>query len=88
MGLEGISEGVTLPASNNACIELMPDRIATITSIRAMFRQAGSVASITVGSVILHSMGIPPGFHLFFLVLVVLVILIMLPAIFAMPNGK
>ncbi|HEX7476109.1 MAG TPA: MFS transporter [Dehalococcoidales bacterium] len=87
-GLEGIAEGVALPGSNNACIELMPDRIATITSMRAMFRQAGNVTGITLGSVILHVEGIDQGFHILFWGLVVLVILIMLPAIFAMPNGK
>ena len=88
MGLEGLFEGVVIPASNNACIELMPHRVATISSMRQMFRQAGSVAGISVGSVILHIEGIAQGFHLFFLGLVVLGILIMLPAIFNMPNGK
>jgi MFS family permease len=88
MGLEGISEGVLVPPANNACIELMPHRIATITSIRVLFRQVGSVAGITVGSVILHIEGLAQGFHFFFLGLVALIILIMLPAIFTMPNGK
>ena len=88
MGLEGLFEGVVIPASNNACIELMPHRVATISSMRQMFRQAGSVAGISVGSVILHIEGIAQGFHLFFLGSVVLGILIMLPAIFNMPNGK
>ena len=29
MGMEGLSEGVAIPAANNACIELMPHRVAT-----------------------------------------------------------
>jgi EmrB/QacA subfamily drug resistance transporter len=88
MGWEGIFEGITLPASNNACIELMPNRIATITSMRSMFRQSGSVASITAGSVILNSAGIINGFHIFFWSLVALTILIMVPSIFIMPDNK
>ena len=88
MGLEGISEGIALPASNNACIELMPQRIATITSIRGLFRQSGMAIGITIGSVILHIAGIAQGFRIFYLGLVALAIFIMLPAIFIMPSGK
>ena len=87
-GLEGASEGVALPGSNNACIELMPDRVATITSMRALFRQAGNVTGITLGSIVLHIDGMAQGFHLLFWGLVALIILVMLPSIFAMPNGK
>jgi MFS family permease len=88
LGLEGIFEGITLPSSNNACIELMPERVATITSMRSMFRQAGSAAGITVGSIILNTAGIAPGFRIMFFGLVALGLLVMLPSIFAMPSGK
>ena len=40
--LTGIGAGVALPASNNACIELMPSRVATITGLRGMFRYVGA----------------------------------------------
>ena len=33
-----------MPAANNACIELMPHRIAAITGVRGMFRQTGGGA--------------------------------------------
>lgn len=88
LGLEGIFEGITLPSSNNACIELMPDRIATITSMRSMFRQEGSAAGITAGSIILNLAGIAPGFRIMLFGLVALGLLVMLPSIFAMPSGK
>ena len=35
----GIGIGIVLPPSNNACIELMPDRVATISGLRGMFRE-------------------------------------------------
>jgi EmrB/QacA subfamily drug resistance transporter len=88
MGLEGISEGVIIPPSNNACIEMMPQRIATITSIRGMFRQVGSVVGITIGSVILHSQGYTRGFQYLFLWFVAMGIFIMLPTIFIMTRRK
>ena len=58
MGLEGIFEGVTLPTSNNACIELMPHRVATIISMVSI-PASRYCSQITVGSVILHTLGSP-----------------------------
>ena len=37
----GVAWGITTPAANNACIELMPERIGTIVGVRGMFRQLG-----------------------------------------------
>jgi len=31
-----------MPPSNNACIELMPEKVATITGLRGMFRTVGA----------------------------------------------
>jgi len=39
--ITGIGNGIALPASNNACIELMPEKVATITGLRGMFRSVG-----------------------------------------------
>ena len=87
MAICGLGIGVVAPAANNACIELMPHRISTITGIRSMFRQAGSVVSITIGSLLLHNLGMAPGFYIFFLGLAVATIVIMCPLIFAMPKS-
>jgi len=83
----GVGVGLAAPASNNACIELMPDRVATITGIRGMFRQAGGAVSITIATLVLHeSSSIASGFRLVFIALAV-AMLATIPAVFAMPRS-
>ena len=52
--MTGIGLGIAMPASNNACIELMPSKIATITGLRGMFRYVGGVIGISLTTLILH----------------------------------
>ncbi len=87
MGVLGLGMGTIAPAANNACIELMPQRVGTITALRSMFRQAGQVTSIITGSLLLDTVGMTRGFQLFFLGLATLAVLILMPAIFAMPRS-
>jgi MFS family permease len=87
MLLMGLGIGLAAPASNNACIELMPERAATITGIRGMFRQAGGAVSITVATLILHqSSDLASGFRLVFIALAIAMVAT-LPAILAMPSS-
>jgi len=83
----GIGVGMAAPAANNACIELMPERAATITGIRGMCRQAGGAVSITLATLTLHeSASIASGFRLIFIALAI-AMLATIPAIFAMPRS-
>ena len=86
--LTGIGLGIALPASNNACIELMPSKVATITGLRGMFRYVGGAVGISVTTLILHVSGSPAaGFRLTFLTSG-LVFLATMPLVFLMPTGK
>ncbi len=51
----GVGTGLTNPASNNACIELMPDKAASITGLRQMSRQMGGAIGISVSTLVLES---------------------------------
>ncbi|HUT68525.1 MAG TPA: MFS transporter [Dehalococcoidales bacterium] len=87
MLLSGIGMGMTAPAANNACIELMPRRVATITGVRGMFRQAGGAISIAVTSFLLHfTVDISHGFTVVFLGLA-LILVLTTPLVFAMPRA-
>ena len=44
----GLGVGIAGPASNNAVIQLMPDHVAAISGLRAMFRQTGGILAITI----------------------------------------
>jgi len=86
--LSGIALGIALPASNNACIELMPSKVATITGLRGMFRYVGGAVGISFTTIILHSSASPAaGFRLTFLAFGV-VLLCTVPLVFLMPTGK
>jgi len=85
--LMGMAVGFAAPAANNACIELMPHRAATITGIRGMFRQAGGAVSITLATLVLHQVGdMALGFRFIFIGLAI-ALMATLPAILAMPGS-
>jgi EmrB/QacA subfamily drug resistance transporter len=66
--INGVAQGVTLPAANNACIELMPERVGTITGVRGMFRQIGGSIGISVVTLALHNSGsYQQGFFIVFI---------------------
>jgi MFS family permease len=87
LSLLGLGMGTAAPAANNACIELMPDRVATIIGIRGMFRQCGGAVSIAVATLVLHSAkNMASGFRIVFFGSVLLMIL-SIPCIFLMPRS-
>lgn len=87
MFITGLGMGMTSPAANNACIDLMPSRVATITGVRGMFRQAGGAINIAVISLLLNNTGdIAQGFTEVFFGMVVIMVLLT-PTIYAMPKG-
>ena len=87
VGICGIGHGVATPAANNACIELMPDKVATITGLRGMFRNVGSTFGIAIATLLLNI--IPDRDQAFRVVFVapVLLMLISIPTIFIMPAS-
>ncbi len=87
IGISGLGMGIALPASNNACIELMPNRVASITGVRGMFRNSGGALSIAITTLLLDNIGsMALGFTVAFFGLGI-VMLIALPLIFVMPKS-
>jgi len=83
----GLGTGVVSPAANNACIELMPERVASITGIRSMFRQTGGAVSITIATLLLHVVGnMTKGFSIICFGSAI-ALLASIPVIFAMPSS-
>jgi EmrB/QacA subfamily drug resistance transporter len=85
--VNGIGQGVANPAANNACIELMPDRVGTITGVRGMFRQIGSAIGISLTTLVLHNTANIQ--HGFFLVMVWtgIILVLCLPVILLIPKN-
>jgi len=87
VGIAGIGHGTSTPAANNACIELMPDKVATITGLRGMFRSLGSTLGVSIATVVIHAMGnVQRAFYVVMLAAAAL-LLISLPAVFMMPAS-
>jgi EmrB/QacA subfamily drug resistance transporter len=86
--VSGIGGGIALPASNNACIELMPERVATIVGLRGMFRTLGGALGVSLITLILHLSSNPvSGFNIVF-VFFGLGLMCGIPLVFLMPAGK
>jgi EmrB/QacA subfamily drug resistance transporter len=86
--LNGIGSGMVFPASNNACIELMPEKVGTIVGLRNMFRNIGGALAISLVTFILHlSPDSASGFMIAFIVFG-LMSLASIPLLFLMPAGR
>jgi EmrB/QacA subfamily drug resistance transporter len=86
--VNGIGIGIVLPPSNNACIELMPEKVATISGLRGMFRSVGGAFGISLITIILHLSSSPEiGFRITFITFG-LGLLLSIPLVFLMPTGK
>ena len=88
MLVNGIGIGTVLPPSNNACIELLPEKVATISGLRGMIRSVGGAFAVSIITIILHSSATPEdGFRTTFLSYG-LGLLMTTPLVFLMPSGK
>jgi EmrB/QacA subfamily drug resistance transporter len=86
--LLGLGMGIASPASNNACIDLMPSHVATITGLRGMFRFVGGALGISLATIILRVSVTPAtGFRNAF-VAAGLLQLLAVPLVFFLPRGR
>ena len=84
----GVGVGTAGPPSNNAALQLMPDQVAAIAGLRAMFRQTGGIVAITLTA---QAIGSGPGEastlgHVFALFAVLMVLAV--PAILGVPERR
>ncbi|MGD0553845.1 MAG: MFS transporter [Streptosporangiaceae bacterium] len=84
--LTGCGMGVSVPASNNASLQLAPDQVAAIAGLRGMFRQSGAITAVSITTA-LAARSIHPGLveARVFLAFAVLLIVI-LPLIALVPD--
>jgi MFS family permease len=84
----GIGMGIAYPAANNAAIELMPRKVATIVALRSMFRNLGAALGVSIVTFILHLSASPGrGFTITFIFFGI-VLICSIPLVFLLPTGK
>ena len=89
-GITGLGMGLSVPASNNASLQLAPDQIAAIAGLRGMFRQSGAITAVSVTTaVIARSSGPQAGVmqaHVFLVFAAIL--LLMVPLVRLVPEHR
>ncbi len=87
VGLCGLGAGIATPASSNACIELMPDKVATISGLRGMFRSLGNAMGVSLATIVLNNLeDVERAWKVVFIGSVVAALL-SIPAIFGLPSS-
>lgn len=77
-GVTGCGMGLSVPAANNASLQLAPDQVAAIAGLRGMFRQGGSIIAVSITTAII-ARSHHPGFmqaHVFVVFAGLLVLLV------------
>jgi MFS family permease len=46
--ISGLGMGLSVPAANNAVLQLAPDQVAAVAGLRGMFRQSGAIMAVSV----------------------------------------
>ena len=88
--LTGLGMGLSVPASNNASLQLAPDDIAAIAGLRGMFRQSGGIIGVSVTTAILARSADPGIAQSHILLVFAVCLVLMIPLIFLVPehHGK
>jgi MFS family permease len=88
-GLAGVGMGMSIPASNNAILQLAPARVAGIAGLRGMFRQMGSIIAISVATAAAAAHTTHPGTSLGWTFLVAAgLLLCTLPLVLLIPDHR
>jgi len=84
--ITGCGMGLSVPAANNASLQLAPDQVAAIAGLRGMFRQSGAITAVSVTTAVI-ARSADPGLvqARVFLVFAALLVL-MLPLVKLVPD--
>ncbi|GAA4881801.1 MFS transporter [Pseudonocardia benzenivorans] len=87
-GVAGLGMGAAAPSSNNASMHLAKEQISAIAGLRAMFRQSGGIAGISLTTAILSVAANPGLTQAYVFVAFAVLLLVALPIIFALPDHR
>jgi MFS family permease len=87
-GITGCGMGLSIPASNNASLQLAPDQVAAIAGLRGMFRQSGSIAAVSVTTAVIARSADPGTAQAYVFIVFAALLLLCLPLVFLVPEHK
>ena len=78
--------GLSVPASNNASLQLAPDQVAAIAGLRGMFRQSGAIIAVSVTTAIIARSSHPGLVQAHVFVVFAILLIALLPLIRLVPD--
>jgi len=87
-GITGIGMGLSIPASNNASLQLAPDHISAIAGLRGMFRQSGGIVAVSITTTILTHSTNSGATQAYSFVVFAAILLLMIPLTFLVPDHR
>lgn len=87
-GITGVGMGVSVPASNNAGLQLAPDQISSIAGLRGMFRQSGSIISVSIMTAVATNSTDPAMSQAHGFVVLSALMVAAVPLIFMVPDQR
>jgi EmrB/QacA subfamily drug resistance transporter len=85
--LTGCGMGLSVPAANNASLQLAPDQVAAIAGLRGMFRQSGSIIAVSVTTAIIARSADPGLVQARVFVLFVVLLAVIVPLVWLVPEN-
>jgi EmrB/QacA subfamily drug resistance transporter len=85
-GVTGCGMGLSVPASNNASLQLAPDQVAAIAGLRGMFRQSGSIIAVSVTTALVARSSDPGISQARVFVVFAFLLLAILPLVWLVPD--
>jgi EmrB/QacA subfamily drug resistance transporter len=80
-GVTGCGMGLSVPAANNASLQLAPDQVAAIAGLRGMFRQSGAIIAVSITTALIARSSHPGVAQAHVLVIFALLLLAILPLV-------
>jgi EmrB/QacA subfamily drug resistance transporter len=86
--ITGCGMGLSVPAANNASLQLAPDQVAAIAGLRGMFRQSGAIIAVSVTTAVIARSADPGPVQARVFVLFVVLLAVTLPLVRLVPEHR
>jgi EmrB/QacA subfamily drug resistance transporter len=87
-GITGVGMGLSIPASNNASLQLAPQQVAAIAGLRGMFRQSGAIVAVSATTAITARSGDPGVAQAYVFEIFAALLLAAIPLVFLVPEHR
>jgi MFS family permease len=87
-GVTGVGMGLSVPATNNASLQLAPNQVAAIAGLRGMFRQSGSIIAVSVVTAILARTATPGMTQAYIFLVFAAILVCVLPLVRLVPDHR